>query len=168
MQEEWITHMAKPDLLARIRKDRAEIAALWQNLTEAQLTRRPGPQSDWSIKDLVAHLSFWEQLMIETISRLKQGLEPQDLGTNELVDNLNAEVFKRNEHRPLAEVLAEFDSQRAQVEATLEALTDDEINQADYFAQQENTPLLYHIIGNTFGHYADHKPDLERYLASLS
>lgn len=167
MQEEWITHMAKPDLLARIRKDRAAIAALWQNLTEAQMTHRPGPQSDWSVKDLVAHLSFWEQLMIETISRLKQDLAPQSLASDELVDALNAETFKCNEHRPLAEVLAEFDSQLAQVEAAIEPLTEDEINNAGHFARRDDSPLLYHIIGNTFGHYEDHKHDLERYIASL-
>ena len=48
------THMAPRDLLERIRKDRAALAALWDGLTEEQMVRRPGPQEDWSVRDLIA------------------------------------------------------------------------------------------------------------------
>lgn len=168
MQEEWINHMAKPDLIARIRKDRAAIAALWQNLSEGQMLHRPGPQSDWSVKDLVAHLSFWERLMMETISRLRQAAAPRSLASDAEIDTLNVEVFETNKDRPLDDVLSEFDGQLALVEATIMSLSEVEINDPAHFAQRDNAPLLYHLIGNTFGHYEDHQADLKRYIESLA
>ncbi|HEX2618633.1 MAG TPA: DinB family protein [Phototrophicaceae bacterium] len=166
MVEEWITYMAKPDILVRIHKDRATFAALWHNLTEAQMTHRPGPQSDWSVKDLIAHVSFWEGLMMDTIAKLTKGAAPQAT-SDEDVDTINARVFTENEHRPLSDVLAEFDSQLPLVEASIAPLSDDDINNPRRFADREGSPLLYHIIGNTFGHYEEHQPDLVRYIESL-
>ena len=61
MSEDWITYMTADDLLARAGSERADLAALWQGLNREQMTRRPGPQPDWSVKDLIAHITWWEQ-----------------------------------------------------------------------------------------------------------
>src|SRR5690242_5159711 len=122
MVEEWITHMEKPDLIARIRTDRAKFAAHWQHLTEAQMIQRPGPQADWSVKDLIAHISFWERLMIDTIQKLTHGENPQPL---EDADTINPGVFRENMHRALEEVLAEFSGQLELIEAALTPLSED-------------------------------------------
>lgn len=164
MADEFITHMAKAALIARIRQDRAEFAGLWKDLTPEQMTRRPGPQSDWSVKDLIAHMVFWENLMVGNIHKLLVGEPPTP---SRDIDIINAEVFEVNKDRTLEDVLSEWDSNLARVEAAIAALIDEQINDPAAFSNQGGDPLLYHIIGNTFGHIGDHRADLLRYVESL-
>lgn len=161
---EWITYMTPVDLMARIRKDRAEFAALWAGLSNEQMIQRPGPQSDWSVKDLMAHIASWERHMLENVRLLLKGEAPH-IADDE--DTVNAGVFAENKDRALADVRAEFAGQMALLEERLSPLSEDQINDAQHFPQLNGKPLLYPIIGDTFGHYGVHRSDLERYVASL-
>ncbi len=161
---EWVTHMTPDELMARIRRDRASFAALWAGLTDEQMTRRPGPQSDWSVKDLIAHISAWEKRMLDNGEHLRKG-EP--LISRPDIDTVNADIFAANKDRPLADIRVEFEAQMARLESALGSLSEDEINDAQRFPQLQGRPLLFPIIGDTFGHYNDHRSDLERYVNSL-
>ena len=61
-------------VLERIRKDREVLAALWGGLTEERMVRHPGPQEDWSVKDLIAHTMWWEDFILQRGSRDLQAL----------------------------------------------------------------------------------------------
>ena len=161
---EWITHMTPDEMMARIRKDRTSFAALWAGLTDEQMTQRPGPQSDWSVKDLIAHISAWEKRMLDNGEQLRKG-EP--LIPRPDIDTVNVEIFAANKDRSLADVRAEFDAQMARLESALGSLSEDQINNAQLFPQLQGRPLLLPIIGDTFGHYDAHRPDLEHYVNSL-
>ena len=163
MTEEQITHMSGTDLLEKVKQDRAEFATLWDGLSETQVTQRPGPQSDWSVKDLIAHIVWWENYMVDRIGRIIAGT---DKSVNRDLDETNAEVFEENKDRALDGVLADFDNNIQRLESFIAGLSDEQINDpdaVDYGGRQ----LLKFIISDTFGHYGTHRPDLERYVASL-
>jgi hypothetical protein len=166
MNEEFITHMKKDDLLARIRQDRAAFAALWHGLTDAQMTARPAIQPAWSVKDLIAHITYWESYMIERLSHVLAGGVDKRLRSDEEVDTINANVYAAHKGDSLADVLAAFDASLPRVEALIAPLTDEQINDASLYTGME-IPPLYVIIGNTFGHYADHIDDLRAYAERL-
>lgn len=63
-----ITFMTQKDLLTRIHSDRQSFSILWQNLTDEQMTQYPGSQEDWSVKDLIAHVVWWEDFMMKRIN----------------------------------------------------------------------------------------------------
>jgi hypothetical protein len=166
MNEEFITSMKKDDLLARIRQDRAAFAALWHGLTDAQMTARPAIQPTWSVKDLIAHITYWESYMIERLSHVLAGGVDKRLRSDEEVDTINANVYAAHKDDSLADVLAAFDASLPRVEALIAPLTDEQINDASLYTGME-IPPLYVIIGNTFGHYADHIDDLRAYAERL-
>ncbi len=166
MNEEFITYMKKGDLLARIRQDRAAFAALWHGLTDAQMTARPAIQPTWSVKDLIAHITYWESYMIERLSHVLAGGADRRLRSDEEVDTINANVYAAHKDDALADVRAAFDASLARVEALIAPLTDAQINDASLYTGME-IPPLYVIIGNTFGHYADHIDDLRAYVERL-
>ena len=148
--------MKKEDLLARIRKDRAAFAALWAGLSDTQMTQRPGVQDDWSVKDLIAHIVWWENLMLENVMAVKNN------GSYHMIydiDGQNAEVFAAHQDDILADVLAAFENNLANLEEHIGALTDEQINKT----QLPKYPLLEHITGDSYGHYEVHWADLERY-----
>lgn len=163
MAEKPIEYMSGADLLARVRQDRAAFAGLWDGLTDAQLTQRPGVQDDWSVKDLMAHIVWWENYMIERIGKIVAGTDKPAQGD---LDQTNAEILAGNNKRELADVVADFDNNLRQVETLITSLTDEQINDpaaVDYGGRQ----LLKFLISDTFGHYGTHQPDLERYVNSL-
>lgn len=165
MSDERITFMTQADLLIRIPQERAAFAALWQSLTEAQMIARPGPQDDWSVKDLIAHMTFWENRMLERVVDL---LNDKPAGTTPNIDEVNTQVFDNNKDRPLADILAEFEANEARVLAQIEVLDDDQINTRGRYKLDPKYAMLDLIIGDTFGHYAVHTPELKQYIASLS
>ncbi len=161
---DWISHMTGSEIIERTRKDRAAFAALWDGLSDEQMTQRPGPQSDWSVKDLMAHITFWERHMSANVGHLLKG-EPTHKVDD--LDAMNAQVFEDNKNRALSDVLAEFETQLSMLEAMLMGLSEDDINNPHRFPSRGGTALLNTLIGDTFGHYADHRPDLERYVKGL-
>ena len=159
-----ITFMSGKDLIARTKKDRAEFAGLWSGLTESQMTQLPGPQEDWSVKDLIVHMTWWENYMIDRIGKIVAGTdEARKLD----LDEINAKILDENKDRTLEDVVSEFDANLQRLETFIEGLTDEQINNADavdYGGRQ----LLKFLISDTFGHYGVHRPDLERYSQQIS
>ena len=161
MAEDWITYMSADDLLARARTERDALAGLWQPLTDAQMICRPGPLPDWSVKDLIAHIAWWEQSATNWVSRALAG---EMLTRTETTDELNARVHADNRDLPLETVLAAFDASWRPLEDLLLRMTDDEINDPEV-CNIRDMPLLYFLVGNTFAHYADHVEELRAYVA---
>lgn len=156
--------MTPQALLERILTERANLAALWTNLTLEQMERRPGPQPDWSVKDLIAHVTWYEEDGMALIDALLRGDEP--IWIND-VDEVNADTFRRNEFRSLEEVLTDFDAVPHKLEAQLSRISVRELNDASLFPHGRGEALLAYYVENTYGHYDDHYGDLERYVSRL-
>ncbi len=162
MAEGWITYMTAEDLLARARAERDALALLWQGLSDEQMTRRPGPQPDWSVKDLIAHITWWEQTACNWVSRALSG---EMLSRTETPDEINARVHTDNRDLSLQTVLDAFDASWKPLEDLLLRMTDEEINDPQV-CNIRDMPLLYFLVGNTFAHYADHYEQLSAYAES--
>ncbi len=93
--------MNKVELLANIRSGRAQFESTLAPLSDDQL-QAPQLHGGWSIKDVIAHLGFWEQDTALRFSALLRGAEPPDEGLT--LDELNARVYAQNRHKSLAEV----------------------------------------------------------------
>ena len=151
------TDMTPHDLLHRIHKEREALAALWCGLTREQMTRRPGPQEDWSVKDLIAHITWWESFIRERVTELIGGARSEPA---EHQDVLNARAHERHKDSPLTEVLAAFDANWPKLEAFISSLNDEQINTPAYYRTYDGVALLPILRAGTFGHYPSHMADL--------
>jgi len=52
--------MTKQQLLDRLENAWADLQASFAGLSEAQMTQ-PGVTGDWSVKDILAHVTTWEE-----------------------------------------------------------------------------------------------------------
>lgn len=154
----------KPNaLIEQIQQDRATFAKHWNGLSEAQMTQRPGVQRDWSVKDLIAHIIWWENHMLNTVIFRLSGIEGVRIEDYHLV---NGYVFEQNKNRNLQDVLTEFESNMSKLSGQISLLSDEQLNKtlthptADY-------PLIHHISGNSFEHYKEHTDDLRNYVERL-
>lgn len=158
------THMTSRDLLERTRRDREVLAALWGDLTEEQMTRRPGPQENWSVKDLIAHVTWWESFIMEGVANLMRGEKSEPA---EHHDVLNQRTYEQNKERPLGDVLAAFDANWSKLEAFVTSLNDKQINTPAYYPTYDGIALLPILRAGTFGHYPTHIADLRAYVEKL-
>lgn len=158
------THMTSRDLLERTRRHREALATLWRGLTKEQMIRRPGPQEDWSVKDLVAHITWWESFILERVTHLINGAKSEPA---EHQDVLNARAYEQHKDSPLAEVLAAFDANLPKLEEFISSLNDEQINIPAYYRTYDGVALLPILGAGTFGHYPSHMNDLRTYVERL-
>ncbi len=154
--------MTKIEFLDTLRAERARIEAALGKQTETQLTHRAAPDQ-WSLKDTLAHLTYWEQYMLERVQRALLGETPRWV-TDEEEPEVNARVFERNKERPLAEVLADLHRSLAEVLEQVESMSEADLTDPNRFAWMKGKPLWSYIANEAYGeHYHDHlQPLLEQ------
>lgn len=114
----------------------------------------------WSIKDILAHLTWCEHNMLSRLRHEERKIPPsegEDYVT--FLERRNAQIFAENRNRSLAEILTEF---RTSYEDMLEVVKS--LPEAD-FADEE----CYDIIAvDTYEHYDEHRESIEAWLAGKS
>ena len=156
---------SKNEMLAQIRETRANLQAVLDTLSNEQITT-PNVQGEWSVKDMLAHISAWERLAMD---RLDAGFNNREPGYNRIqndadVDEFNASVYDRNKGRPLFEVWAEFDASHKAFLKVIEAL-DEETFAGNIPAAWGQDIEVWKLIGaNTCWHYPEHSEAIEAWL----
>jgi hypothetical protein len=154
----------RQELLAELDQEWARIERICFTLGEEAMCK-PGAQDDWSVKDLLCHLSAWEKYLLDRLSYVLSGQTPRYpvMQTWEDVHRFNAQVFEQNKDRPLTSVVIEFRSLYRGVMKVLEALDDELLNQPySYDFSADKLTLLQLIRANTYEHYREHCIDIDK------
>ncbi len=134
-----------------IRTEHAHLEALLAGFSDEDFVQ-PERFGAWSVKDMLAHITFWEQRLIAYFNGAKESLVQPDEDEQAAINRINAEVLAANRDRPLAEVRAAFDDSYWQALALAESLSAEDL--AD--------EVLYNLLaGDTFEHYREHIEMLE-------
>ncbi len=137
-----------------------EIAASWLELRKALIALSEhelvafGTVGNWSFKDLMAHITARERLLMQRIRALEEGRDTSELDELEQdIDAFNAEAVQRQAHKPIDEVREEFDRTHAQLMELL-----------------ETTPVLTRdlVAGATYEHYREHLKDVMEFIRTRS
>lgn len=153
--EEQMT--SKAELLGAVREERAALEEAVDALEEGQMLD-PVFDGGWSVKDTLAHITAWEQLMIGWVEQSLRGEEPQRPVTgDDWVDRLNARLYEENADRPLDEVLEEFAGSYQEALALVERLEEDDLFDPERFPWRDGSPLWQMVAANTNWHYKDHR-----------
>ncbi|HEX6796102.1 MAG TPA: maleylpyruvate isomerase N-terminal domain-containing protein [Ktedonobacterales bacterium] len=141
-------------LLARTREQHARLLALLAPLADDALTRPGVTEPDhWSVKDHLAHLTWWSDRAIALVGGTPEPIEPPSI-EDEQADDVNAAVYAMNRDRSLADVRAAFDAGHERLLRFIETLPDDAL--AEHYGL---------ISGNADGHYDEHVRMLETWQA---
>jgi hypothetical protein len=85
----------------------------------------PGVVESWSIKDLIGHVTAWDQLAVEYLERWRHG-GPEPARDWDSADTYNAQEAAWREGWTLAEVRDEAADIRRRLRAVLASITDEE------------------------------------------
>jgi hypothetical protein len=158
---------SKAQLLTDLKDEQAQWEALLGDIGEAHMTQ-PGVAGEWSIKDIVAHLTAWRR---RTVGRFQAALRheptppppwPPELQTD---DEINAWMHASDRDRPLADVLAESRAVFQQLVGTLSAFPEAELLDPTRFEWMGDEPWNGAAL---FGHFhEEHEPDMRAWLDQI-
>ena len=156
----------KTELLARMRDSYAAFEALLAPLS-AELLCAPGVNGEWSIKDILAHLTIWQERVSTQLEAIARGEEsPLDpIANDEQMHVFNNATVAASRARPLSEVQADFRATVQRLSANVEAAGEAALFEPGRFAWLDGGTMATSIAGNTFEHYAEHVPMIEALLA---
>jgi hypothetical protein len=158
--------MNKSRLLELIRSERQRLETTLAALSENQMVV-PGVVGDWSVKDILAHITVWEQHMIHWLKETLRGEVPETVpyglaGAD--VDERNERIYLEHRDRALAEVLADFGRSCSQVLKAVEGVSEEDLIEPHRFERPAGEPLWVVVAANTFEHYEEHNESISAWL----
>jgi len=147
----------KKELLRAIRAERKPLEAALKSISDAELVKSPRPGA-WSIKDILAHVSAWEEIFM---GWYEAGLEGGKVGKPDfsqagVLAEVNRGLYEANKDRSLEDVRAGFESSYESILALVASIPEEDIFTRDKFAWTGTQKLVSYITSNTSSHYPMH------------
>jgi hypothetical protein len=128
-----------------------------------------GVAGDWSIKDIVAHLTGWQPRLTARLqaAQRSEGEPPPPWPAHlQTDDEINAWIYEANRRRSVHEILDESRQVFQQFLAVIEGLPDDILIEPAYHIVQLGGQRF--SASEFFDHFHDdHEPDLRAWLARV-
>ena len=168
--------MTQAEAVATLDEGQAQLDALLVRLGDAQ-AEVPGTigGGDWSARDLLAHIAFWEELALEAAAEWRAGHVPsiETVFREKRVDEVNADNQQRSRDLTYRAVR----ERAAAAHRALRGIVSD-MSRTEWTARApyktERRESLGMMLGSItgaprrgFGHAFAHLPDLEAYVTRL-
>lgn len=154
--------MDKATFINTLVESRAAWDALLARVDEPRMLQ-PGAAGKWSVKDIIAHIMWSKLEMLPVLQqRALVGSELWNLSE----DERNEAVYQQYRNRPLREIIVEERQAYTNLLEAVQTLSDEELNDPQRFKDMPANWLPWRIIaGCSFGHYRDHTPSIQAWLA---
>lgn len=146
---------SKEALVAQIEEGKTVWEVLVNSLSDVQCLS-PGTCGHWSVKDVIAHVSWFEQQMEWMVTR--HSVEGEDtVWWNLSTDERNAKIFALYKDLPLDDVKKMAQERYDKMLAAMRNLEDADVTDPSRYEGMPSDWKPSDIIGqNTWLHYADH------------
>ena len=158
---------SKAALLVELETERARWEAILAEVGPERMIT-PGVEGDWSVKDVIAHVTYYERVVRDRLLAALEGREfvrpdyeaPKGLS----IDDRNAWIYARIKALSLADVLREAREVYPPVRAAVQRLTEADLNDPARFPWQSGSAVWEWIEGDITEHYRDHIANLRAWL----
>ncbi len=142
-------------LLARVEGAWAAFTGSYADLAERDLLR-PGVIGNWSVRDIIVHVTTWEEEAVKHLPGILTGRRPPRYSvTYGGIDAFNALMTATRKDLPLAEVLRQQAAVHRRVVALIERAPEKELVSGTRFRNR--------LRLDTYGHYAGHTAAILRW-----
>ena len=161
--------MEKSEFLNGLQEEYRHWTTLLDEIGSARM-EQPGVADDWSIKDIVAHLTGWRRRTVARLQAAGRGEPeppppwPANLQTD---DEINAWIYESNRESSVRHILDDSHQIFQQLLAAVEALPDKALqNPENYLPWLEGSLFTPATL---FGHFhEEHEPDMRAWLARVA
>jgi uncharacterized damage-inducible protein DinB len=157
--------MTKTKLIETLRAKRAAWDALLAAAPEERMTE-PGAAGAWSVKDIVAHLTYHERWYAD---RLHEQLRGEHYAPTEIdrmhFEERNERIYQQHRDLPLAQVLAESRQAFERLLAGVEAHTETFLIEPQQFEGMPAPFAVWQMLrGDVYEHYEQHMPSIRQWM----
>jgi hypothetical protein len=140
--------MDKQQLLKQLDKSWAAIKESYAGLSDALMTE-PGVTGDWSVKDILAHITTWEEEALKYLPLIIKGSRPPPYSVKYGgINAFNAQMTEHKRRLPLSDVLKQLDETHRRLI--------DYIHQAPEDQFTRETRFRHRLRVDTYSHYPKH------------
>ena len=159
--------ISKKEILEFIKSERDALESLVTGLDKEQQLR-PGTQTGWSVKDVLAHITVWEQRLARWLAESLRGEVPERPApgmTWDNLDKLNRQSYDENKEKLFEAVRSEFQLAHQAAMNVIAMLGEGDLFDGNRFAWRKGDPMWHMIAANTWWHYKEHREQIEKELA---
>lgn len=139
--------MNREQLLEKLDKAWLEVKASYAGLPDEQLTKI-GVTEEWSVKDVLAHLTIWEEEALKYLPLIIEGGRPPRYLTYGGIDAFNAQTIEKKRRLALSEILRQFDDIHQRLIDYLQTVPEEQFTQ--------ETRFRHRLRLDTYSHYPLH------------
>lgn len=136
--------MNRQQLLTRLEKGWTAIQESFAGLTDTQLTE-PGVMDGWSAKDILAHVTTWEEEALKYLPLIIKGDKPPRYIQYGGIDAFNAQMTEQKQGLALFEVLRQLDATHRQLIDYLQDVPEEQFTR--------ETRFRHRLRLDTYSHY---------------
>src|SRR5258705_9999854 len=118
--------MDRQQLLKQLDKQWMGFKESYAGLADSQMTA-PGVTGNWSVKDIIAHVTWWEEEALKHLPLInKGGRPPRYSAAYGGIDAFNALMTERRRAHPLSDVLRQRDETHRQLVAYVQSAPEEQ------------------------------------------
>ena len=139
--------MEKQRLLKQLEKAWTAIEESYAGLSDSQLTE-PGVMDNWSVKDILAHVTTWEEEAMKYLPLILTGGKPPRYSQYGGIDAFNAQMAEQKRGLALSEVQRQLDETHRRLLDYIRSVP------KEHFARE--TRFRHRLRLDTYSHYPKH------------
>jgi len=147
--------MVRQRLLKRLDTAWTAFTSSYAGLSEAELLK-PGVTKTWSVRDLIAHVTTWEEEAVKHLPAILEGRRPPRYSvTYGGIDAFNALVTARKKDLSLAEIFKQQAAVHRRLIEMIERTPEEQLASGTRFCRR--------LRLDTYGHYPGHTEAIRRW-----
>ena len=147
------------ELLRELDRSYSRFIAEIEKLRDDQLVV-VGVTRQWSVRDLLAHMLFWQDRVERRASGKPVEWDPgQGESKDAYIARLNAKAVADRAHMSGRQILEAFKASYARILQLARTITDEQLADKD---------LMESFLGDTYGHYDEHFGNMQKFAARMA
>lgn len=162
--------MTGTKLVGILQTERARWNALLAQAGTARL-EEPGVEGEWSAKELIAHLTWYERAVVEGARQVLGSsayVRPSEGLYALTMDERNARIAEESRARPVADVLAEAEQVFGQLTTLIAACPQELLNDPQRLGLSDDVVPWMLVAHNSYGHFQQHEPAIRAWLERVT
>lgn len=149
------------EMLERLDTEYRQLRRTLARLTREQMLQ-PNVIGVWSVKDMLAHLVFWNRFPVDEVGAALCG--EFFVYPTRSSDEINARAVRLFQGKSLEETLIDFERSYGEVVALIETLPDEALEQDNPPEQSLDETIHGAFANNTYEHWLIHEAQVRKWL----
>src|SRR5947208_6619898 len=150
--------MEKQRLLKQLEKAWTAIEESYAGLSDSQLTE-PGVMDNWSVKDILAHVTTWEEEALKYLPLILAGGKPPRYIQSGGIDAFNAQMAEQKRGLALSDVQRQLDETHRRLLDYIRSVPE------EHFTRE--TRFRHRLRLDTYSHYPKHAKAIREWREQL-